>query len=75
VRREVAVTIGGPLQVLTEDDATGRNTVKLLDPRFTGQIELTPETSRQLRAGQLCTVMVRSRDDSIAAVLTRQIRN
>jgi hypothetical protein len=44
---------GGPLPVRTAEENNNRESLQLLAPRFIGHVELGPETSRQLRAGQL----------------------
>jgi putative peptide zinc metalloprotease protein len=74
---------GGPLPVKakspnTDEPQNSDQNHQLLEPLFTGTIELTNEQSRQLNAGQVGAVALRSHRDTIGGhlyrVLTRWIR-
>jgi putative peptide zinc metalloprotease protein len=66
---------GGPLPVQADPDEDSVEEVRLLQPRFVGRVALNSEQSELLRAGQHCTVMVRSPDESVGTMLSQRIRD
>ncbi|MBC8356717.1 MAG: HlyD family efflux transporter periplasmic adaptor subunit [Planctomycetes bacterium] len=64
---------GGPLPVRADHDNNSREGIRLLEPRFVGHVTLRTNDSEQVRAGQLCTISIRSPDDSIGRVLVSHV--
>lgn len=68
-------THGGPLPVRANSSDDSRDAIRLLEPRFIGHILLPDESSEDLLAGQLCTVSIRSANDSVGRVVASRVRD
>ncbi|MCA9145014.1 MAG: hypothetical protein H6821_05975 [Planctomycetaceae bacterium] len=66
---------GGPLPVRADHDRNSPEGVRLLEPRFVGRVTLPVAASEQFRAGQLCTVSIRSPDDTIGNLLAARVHD
>ncbi len=66
---------GGPLPVRADHNKNSTDGVRLLEPRFVGHVTLPTTESEQLRAGQLCTISIRSPDDTIGHVLAKHVHD
>lgn len=66
---------GGPLPVRTDHNKNSTEGVRLLEPRFVGHVTLPADESERLRAGQLCTISIRSPEDTVGRVLASQVHD
>ncbi|MDA1050019.1 MAG: HlyD family efflux transporter periplasmic adaptor subunit [Planctomycetota bacterium] len=66
---------GGPLPVRADHNKNSPEGIRLLEPRFVGHVTLPADESEQLRAGQLCTISIRSPNDTIGHVLAGQVHD
>lgn len=66
---------GGPLPVRTDYNKDSPEGVRLLEPHFVGHVTLPVTESKQFSAGQLCTISIRSPDDTIGQVLAQRVHD
>jgi len=65
--------LGGPLAVTSKGrNSEGEHDYKLVEPRFTGVVEIPTETCRQHRAGELAAVTVPRRSEPMGTVFYRK---
>jgi putative peptide zinc metalloprotease protein len=66
---------GGPLPVRADHSKNSSEGVRLLEPHFVGHVTLPIEESEQLRAGQLCTISIRTPEDTLGHVLAGRVHD
>lgn len=64
---------GGPLPVRADHSKNSSEGVRLLEPHFVGHVTLPIAESEQLRAGQLCTISIRTPEDTLGHVLAGRV--
>lgn len=74
----LAAPNGGPLPVMMADDASGDDGevsgLELVEPHFLATVELSPEQSRALKAGELARVRLFAKGETIGAHVTNTVR-
>lgn len=67
----LAASYGGPIAVKSEQSASGREELKLLQPRFDCRLRLQPEVARQLTPGQLVGLRIPGRSATLLDAFSR----
>ena len=71
----LGATHGGPLTVQQVEEEGAVEEWELVEPRFRGEVELTPRQSRSLRVGQRATVRLNRSRGTIAGLVFRGTRD
>ena len=66
---------GGPLPVRADHTKNSPEGMRLLEPHFVGHVTLPISASEQLRAGQLCTISIRTPEDTLGHVLAGRVQD
>lgn len=67
----LAASYGGPIAVRSEQSASGREELKLLQPRFDCRLRLQPEVAQQLTPGQMVSLRLPGRSATLLDAFSR----